>query len=235
MRTDAQIEAARRNGAKSKGPVTAEGKAASSKNAMKHGLSSEKAPLLDGESSEEFNELLAAYMEKFQPRDSVESDLATEMAVARWRLRRAWSLETAAIDKEIPDQTKRAKRLYKRADTEIVHAMAFSAAATDLKNIDRYETRLRRIYDRALRNLLDLRKLPNKPEPTEKKVGQAVSPAKEIQPNEPDDQPLQGPVDQHREWIQRPGSGVDAEMQMRRRSPGIPGIPDIPEDTALRD
>jgi hypothetical protein len=37
-RTPAQIEASRRNGARSKGPVTAEGKARASRNALKHGL-----------------------------------------------------------------------------------------------------------------------------------------------------------------------------------------------------
>jgi hypothetical protein len=43
--------------------------------------------------------------------------------------------------------------------------MAFSAVAADLKNINRYETRLRRSYDRALQNLLELRsKLPNEPD-----------------------------------------------------------------------
>ena len=37
-RTPAQIEASRRNGARSRGPVTEEGKARASRNAFKHGL-----------------------------------------------------------------------------------------------------------------------------------------------------------------------------------------------------
>jgi hypothetical protein len=41
-RSPAQIEAARRNGARSGGPVSAEGKACASRNALKHGLSAMK-------------------------------------------------------------------------------------------------------------------------------------------------------------------------------------------------
>jgi len=37
-RSPAQIEAGRRNGARSRGPVTLEGKARCSRNALKHGL-----------------------------------------------------------------------------------------------------------------------------------------------------------------------------------------------------
>jgi hypothetical protein len=40
-RTEAQIAASRANGLKSRGPVTAEGKAASRRNALKHGMAGE--------------------------------------------------------------------------------------------------------------------------------------------------------------------------------------------------
>ena len=48
-RSPAQIEASRRNGARSKGPVTAEGKARASRNALKHGLSAMEPLVLEDE------------------------------------------------------------------------------------------------------------------------------------------------------------------------------------------
>ena len=68
MATQAQIDAARRNGAKSHGPKTPEGKAISSMNALRHGLTAQ-AILLTNENSEAFQTLAAAYYEKFQPAD----------------------------------------------------------------------------------------------------------------------------------------------------------------------
>jgi hypothetical protein len=63
-----KAEAARRNGAKSKGPVTAQGKAKSSRNAFRHGLCS-KILIVADEDQEEFDELRDSYMETFQPRN----------------------------------------------------------------------------------------------------------------------------------------------------------------------
>lgn len=80
-------EAARANGAKSRGPATPEGRAKSSRNSLRHGLSA-KSVLLPAESHEPFQLLLDAHIQQFHPASPVEMDLVEAMAVTRWRLRR---------------------------------------------------------------------------------------------------------------------------------------------------
>jgi len=82
-----KAEAARANGAKSRGPATSEGRAKSSRNSLRHGLSA-KSVLLPAESREQFHLLLDAHIQQFHPANPVEMDLVEAMAVARWRLRR---------------------------------------------------------------------------------------------------------------------------------------------------
>jgi hypothetical protein len=58
MRTERQIQASRANGARSRGPVTAEGKRNSSRNAVKHGWLAETI-VLKSELSDRFLEIIA--------------------------------------------------------------------------------------------------------------------------------------------------------------------------------
>ena len=67
-RTEAQREAARINGAKSRGPITEEGKAISSRNSRKHGLAARKF-VLEDEDQAEYDALLTGYRQSFSPAD----------------------------------------------------------------------------------------------------------------------------------------------------------------------
>ena len=81
-RSPAQIEAARRNGARSRGPVTAEGKARSSRNALKHGLAALEHFVLEDEAPSELEELAARLMAEIDPESEIEARL-----VSAWRSR----------------------------------------------------------------------------------------------------------------------------------------------------
>jgi hypothetical protein len=144
--------ASRANGARSRGPVTAEGRRRSSLNAIRHGLLS-KAVVLQNESEEGFAQLLAQHLARFAPADDVEHDAIEEMVASIWRIRRLWTIETRLFDNSIG----------KRTDTDerdrLAHAWSDLAASNDLHLLDRYENRLHRIYRRSLSNFLDLREL----------------------------------------------------------------------------
>lgn len=92
-RSQAQIDAARRNGAQSRGPVTSQGRAVSARNAWRHGLCARQiqVPALDGQ--EGFDALLEGFLSAYRPADLQEQELVTAIALASWQVRRAQDLE----------------------------------------------------------------------------------------------------------------------------------------------
>ena len=64
--SERQIQASRANGAKSKGPVTPEGKARSSQNARKHGCLAAIVTFTP-EDEKAFNQIHHLYIERFEP------------------------------------------------------------------------------------------------------------------------------------------------------------------------
>jgi hypothetical protein len=89
----ARAAASRANGAKSKGPRTAEGKARASQNALKHGMCAKKFLLLPYDSRAEFAALESALLEQLRPEGALETLLARRLIAAAWRLARADRLE----------------------------------------------------------------------------------------------------------------------------------------------
>ena len=145
-----QSETARINGAKSCGPITAEGKAISARNSLRHGLRA-KEVVLPTESREDYEALRDAYIQRFQPADPVEEDLVESMAAARWRLRRISAIETSLLEKGIETAIK-----HKTSDQHL--AYSFHSSETSFANLTRYENALNRTFDRALKQLQLLQK-----------------------------------------------------------------------------
>jgi hypothetical protein len=96
--SNARAEAARRNGAKSRGPKSAEGKARSAQNALKHGLRAQKYLVLPEEDGAEFAELEASLIEELAPVGALQTLLARRVAVAAWRVGRADRIETELFE-----------------------------------------------------------------------------------------------------------------------------------------
>jgi hypothetical protein len=96
--SNARADASRRNGARSRGPKTAEGKARSAQNALKHGLRAQRHVVLPDEDAGEFAALEAALLEELTPVGALQTVLARRVAVAAWRLARADRIETELFE-----------------------------------------------------------------------------------------------------------------------------------------
>jgi hypothetical protein len=93
----ARALASRRNGARSRGPKTAAGKARSSRNALKHGLCAQKLLVLAEEDVAAFCALETALFEELAPAGALQTVLAQRVVSAAWRLLRADRMEAEVL------------------------------------------------------------------------------------------------------------------------------------------
>jgi hypothetical protein len=149
--SEKRLAANRANGALSRGPITPEGKARSSQNAIKHGLQS-NIVVLRNENKEAYQSVLQSYYDRFKPVDQVECGLIEEMVAAYWRTRRALAIEMNMMDNEMDARP--------TAPTELDRLSgAFGELATGPKMavLQRYQTRLHRLHSRLIRDFIILR------------------------------------------------------------------------------
>jgi hypothetical protein len=168
-----RIQSSKANGARSKGPSTAAGKLRSSLNAIRHGLCA-KSTIMEDESGAGFPILLQQHIDRFRPGGEVEFGMIEEMSAACWRERSAWSMESRLID----SQTARHPEC--DALDRMVTAFRGFAASRSLSLLNRYETRLHRLYQRALLTFVVRRSvvLPNEPSPISEHSPLALKPPK---------------------------------------------------------
>ena len=97
-RSPAQIAASRRNGARSHGPVTPEGKAKASRNALKQGLCAMQHLVLEDEVPDDLEALIAHFTAEVGAASEIEARLARRLAIAFWKGERAERIEVALFD-----------------------------------------------------------------------------------------------------------------------------------------
>ena len=153
MISEKRSQAARANGARSRGPITPEGKAISSRNAMRHGLLA-KTILLSNENPERFAELFHFHTGRFGPVDDVELSMIEEMVASYWRLRRAMGIETSLLESALANQTSGS------GVERTAAAFCEAASSGPFALLHRYATRLDNRYQHALKNLVLMRKFP---------------------------------------------------------------------------
>ena len=169
-RSPLQIAASRANGAKSRGPITAEGKRASagnsarstgpvtpegkarsSRNATRHGLLASSV-ILHGQSWDSFRALLLTLENELHPAPGIESIETEIMAVAHWRCLRLWRVEKAQFEAEMQKQ-RDATGGRDDASPTMDLARSFRTLADETRSLDvlnRYEARFSRQYLSAL-------------------------------------------------------------------------------------
>ena len=137
-----QQTANRANAQLSTGPVTAEGKAASSMNATKHGLTSMK-PYLPAE-EQSYLDFADAKMRSYNPQSPTEHELVATIIDVEWRLKRIPALEA---------------RLYGSLESDAEADPLKTVRALD--TLSRHEARLRKLQMNTiieLHNIIQLRR-----------------------------------------------------------------------------
>lgn len=174
MRTAAQIQASRINGAKSRGPITAQGRKNSSMNALKHGLTA-RTVVLCNEDHALFEQLQQKYIDSLQPATDFELDLVQRMAVAQWRIRRAWAIETAITDADIIENRQQDEARNPELDQDLRLGLTHKRVVKDLTPIHLCEARFERSHDRGLTQFHRLRQLRPSDAPTIQRANPGVS------------------------------------------------------------
>lgn len=157
-RTEAQIEASRNNGKLSKGPVTEEGKAISSQNAVRHGLLSQHA-VLPGEVKAHFELILSSALLKFEPQDGQELHMVHQLVMHQWRQLRIWAMQNCGHAAEILSQLESGPDICDR-DMAWRAWEAFKAMHQDLRCVElmhRYETSFENKFHRNRKELQHLK------------------------------------------------------------------------------
>jgi hypothetical protein len=152
MSTPKQIAASRANGAKSKGPVTDQGKLNSSRNSTRHGLLAATI-VLEAEQTEPFLEMVRELYDEHRPATPTEMMLVETIACARWRQDRIWEMQKAAFDEDIASCESPSDYAPLRAVLAL-RKSPDSARAHEL--LLRYETALDRQISRSLLRLHQL-------------------------------------------------------------------------------
>src|ERR1700675_2388644 len=105
MATQSQIEANRRNAQHSTGPRTAQGKAASSMNALKTGIDAESS-VIPGEDAAALAALTERFYQDCQPQTVIESTLVDNIIRASWLLRRFDRIDAEILIPSIEDSSR---------------------------------------------------------------------------------------------------------------------------------
>ncbi|QOV88897.1 hypothetical protein [Humisphaera borealis] len=149
-----RAEQARINGARSRGPVTPAGKAASSQNALKHGLCA-RGVLIPGEDPAIYQAFVDDFVEELNAVGSLQVTLAERAAELAWKLKRVPVLESSIFAGR--REGRKLDDLALGGLGDLIQEM-LSDDDTMLVRLQRYELRLERSMRGCLRELREVQR-----------------------------------------------------------------------------
>jgi hypothetical protein len=147
-----RLAANRANAQLSTGPITPAGKAKSSLNAVKTGLTG-RTVLLPSEDAEAYETHLLQYLEEFAPVGVRETQLVQNLADTQWRLDRIPSLENGLF---ALGRIRYAELFPDKEARHLLDAHILMHEAKHFKNLHLQESRLRRQYQQDAKELKEL-------------------------------------------------------------------------------
>jgi hypothetical protein len=203
-----RAEAARRNGAQSRGPKTGERKLRSSQNSLKYGMHA-RTLVLPGESEEDYHQLRDEYLDHFAPSGPAEKHEVETLYNSEWRIRRMRRIEVA----EVKYQMEKEGGKHNDLGVAIGYRLDLDeGGAGGVPSVYRYEPKLQGDYDRALRRILDLQ---------ERRAGNPLLPAIENRQNEPKPLPFDLTADQWPLTADQPLTTAPPDPSCIRQTPHV--------------
>ena len=132
MATEAQIAANQQNAQHSTGPTNKTGKAASSMNNFKYGLTGHSFTVLEFENQDEYDHVLSGLRFEHQPSTMTESILVEKMAQSYWLRKRALYLQDQCATDEDLTLQEQERQLALLIRYQTTHDRAFHRSLTDL-------------------------------------------------------------------------------------------------------
>jgi hypothetical protein len=166
----AQLEANRANSQLSTGPRSEQGKAKSSLNAIKNGLTG-RTVLLPGDDAALYERHVSRFFTEFKPCGERETELVQSLTDAQWRMNRIPALEMgiyALARLNFKDMFAQEEHAVREA---LIQAHAFITHQKEINNLSIQELRLRRNYQKDLAELKELQTLRAQREKMSKTAG----------------------------------------------------------------
>jgi hypothetical protein len=147
-----QLNANRANAQESTGPTTEEGKRRSSMNAARFGLTG-RTVILPADDFQAYEAFRARWVEDLKPKGAQEHEFVQTIVDCKWRLNRARTSEDGIHAVGFQCFNEEIDTGHPAADEAIAAALTAEHYSRSLDNMSRHETRVSRMFNKALEQL----------------------------------------------------------------------------------